>query len=167
MTVVHFLTRRRTWNMFSNPKEADMKYLLTFPVVLFFSLFCQQAHAQKADDIIGIWMPSEGTSYIQIYKSKENEKYYGRIVWLKEPNDEKGQPKRDPEGELVLKMINLKEFVFEGEEWTDGTIYDPKSGNLYYCTIEMPSKDKLEVRGSLDPFGIVGRTDVWVRMKAK
>lgn len=144
-----------------------MKHPITLLGVLFFSLFSHQAVAQKADDIIGIWMPSEGTSYIQVYKNKENSKYFGRIVWLKEPNDEAGQPKTDPEGELMLKMVNLKDFVFDDDQWTDGTIYDPKSGNLYYCTIEMPKKDRLEVRGSLDPFGIVGRTDVWVRMKTK
>lgn len=141
-----------------------------------FTIFCalafifavnQPAEAQKADDIVGIWMPSEGTSYIQIYKSKSNDKYFGRIVWLKEPNDESGNPKTDPDGKPILKMVNLKDFVFEDGEWTDGTIYDPKSGNLYYCSIEMPKKDKLDVRGSLDPFGLVGRTDVWVRMKTK
>ncbi|MFP4089527.1 MAG: DUF2147 domain-containing protein [Cyclobacteriaceae bacterium] len=141
---------------------------LTYVFSVFFLLAAfQQVQAQKADDILGIWMPSEGTSYIQIYKDKESEKYNGRIVWLKEPNDESGNPKKDPKGEPILKMVNLKDFVFEDEEWTDGTIYDPKSGNLYYCTIEMPKKDKLEVRGSLDPFGLVGRTDVWVRMKTK
>ncbi|MEM6843486.1 MAG: DUF2147 domain-containing protein [Bacteroidota bacterium] len=127
----------------------------------------QTTYAQKADDIVGIWMPSEGTSYIQIYKNDDNQKYYGRVVWLKEPNDESGKPKTDPEGEPILKMVNLKDFIFDDDEWTDGTIYDPKSGNLYYCSIEMAKKDKLEVRGSLDPFGIVGRTDVWVRMKTK
>ena len=144
-----------------------MKGLNILFILLFFSFGHQQSQAQKADDILGIWMPSEGTSYIQIYKSEENAKYYGRIVWLKEPNDENGQPKTDPEGKLILKMVNLKDFVFDEDEWTDGTIYDPKSGNLYYCSIEMPKKDKLEVRGSLDPYGLVGRTDVWVRMKAK
>jgi len=145
-----------------------MKRPLVVFFLLIFSLFAiNDSNAQKADDIIGIWMPSEGTSYIRIYKSKKNSKYYGQIVWLKEPNDESGNPKRDPKGDLILKMVNLKDFVFEDEEWTDGTIYDPKSGNLYYCTIEMVKKDKIEVRGSVDPFGLVGRTDVWVRMKTK
>jgi len=152
---------------YKNRKHTIMKkttLLLSFLLVAatYFS-----AKAQKADDIIGIWMPSEGTSYIQIYKNKKNEKYYGRVVWLKEPNDENGKPKTDPEGEPILKMVNLKDFVFDDGEWEDGTIYDPKSGNLYYCSIEMPKKDKLDVRGSLDPFGLVGRTDVWVRMKTK
>ncbi len=144
-----------------------MKNFISIAFLLFFSLVFKDTQAQQADDIIGIWMPSEGTSYIQIYKGKESEKYFGRIVWLKEPNDEKGEPRRDTNGDPILKMVNLKDFVFEEDEWTDGTIYDPKTGNLYYCTIEMPKKDKLEVRGSLDPFGIVGRTDVWVRMKTK
>jgi len=144
----------------------NIRIALTF--LLFLSLtFMNESHAQEDDDIIGIWMPSEGTSYIRIYKNKENKKYFGQIVWLKEPNDENGKPKRDPKGEPVLKMVNLKDFIFEDDEWTDGTIYDPKSGNLYYCTIEMIKKDKIEVRGSLDPFGLVGRTDVWVRMKTK
>lgn len=121
--------------------------------------------ARDASDIVGVWMPSEGTSYIKIFKEKGKEKYHGKVVWLKEPNGEDGKPKTDPDGKPILNMLNLRDFVFEDDEWVDGTIYDPKSGNTYYCTIEMKNKNKLEVRGSLDPFGLVGRTDTWVRMK--
>lgn len=119
----------------------------------------------EASDIVGLWMPSEGTAYVKIFKEKGKEKYHGRIVWLKEPNDENGNPKTDSEGKAILNMLNLRDFVFDEDEWVDGTIYDPKSGNTYYCTIEMMNKNKLEVRGSLDPFGLVGRTDTWVRME--
>lgn len=150
------------------PCSSLMKFSIsTLSICLFLTLSSISVKAQKADDITGIWMPSEGTSYIQIYKNKDSGKYDGRIVWLKEPNNEKGEPKTDPEGKPILKMVNLKNFVFEDGEWTDGTIYDPKAGEKYYCTIEMPKKDKLDVRGSIDPFGLVGRTDVWVRMKTK
>ena len=121
----------------------------------------------EANDIVGLWMPSEGTAYVKIFKEKGKEKYHGRIVWLKEPNDENGNPKTDPEGKAILNMLNLRDFIFEDGEWVDGTIYDPKTGNTYYCTIEMLNKNKLEVRGSLDPFGLVGRTDTWVRMETK
>lgn len=120
----------------------------------------------EANDIVGLWMPSEGTAYVKIFKEKGKEKYHGRIVWLKEPNDENGNPKTDPEGKAILNMLNLRDFIFEDGEWVDGTIYDPKTGNTYYCTIEMLNENKLEVRGSLDPFGLVGRTDTWVRMKS-
>ena len=121
----------------------------------------------EANNIVGLWMPSEGTAYVKIFKEKGKEKYHGRIVWLKEPNDENGNPKTDPEGKAILNMLNLRDFIFEDGEWVDGTIYDPKTGNTYYCTIEMLNKNKLEVRGSLDPFGLVGRTDTWVRMETK
>jgi len=121
--------------------------------------------ANEASAIVGVWMPSEGTAYVKIFKEKGKEIYHGKIVWLKEPNDEEGNPRKDPNGKPILNMLNLRDFVFEDDEWVDGTIYDPKSGNTYYSTIEMVNKDKLEVRGSLDPFGLVGRTDTWVRMK--
>lgn len=121
--------------------------------------------AREANDIVGVWMPSEGTAYVKIFKEKGKGKYHGKIVWLKEPNGEDGKPKTDPDGKPILNMLNLRDFIFEDDEWVDGTIYDPKSGNTYYSTIEMKSKNKLEVRGSVDPFGLVGRTDTWVRMK--
>lgn len=144
------------------------KLLLVSILVLLSTAFNATVSAQSDEDakkIVGIWMPSEGTSYIKIFKEKGKDKYHGKVVWLKEPNDEDGNPKTDPDGKPILNMLNLKNFVFEDDEWVDGTIYDPKSGNTYYCTIEMLNKNKLEVRGSLDPFGIVGRTDTWVRMK--
>lgn len=128
-------------------------------------LSAAQLRAQEANDLIGIWMPSEGTAYIKIFKEKGKEKYHGRIVWLKEPNDKDGNPKKDTKGNPVLNLLNLRDFEFADSKWTKGTIYDPKSGNTYYCTIEMVNKDKIEVRGSIDSYGLVGRTDTWVRMK--
>jgi uncharacterized protein (DUF2147 family) len=136
--------------------------MLIFIVVSFINI----AKAQfAATDIVGIWMPSEGTSYIKIFKEKGKDKYHGKIVWLKEPNDKNGNPRKDSKGALILNMLNLRDFEHKDGKWTNGTIYDPKSGNTYYCTIEMVSKDKIEVRGSIDSYGIVGRTDTWVRMK--
>lgn len=120
---------------------------------------------KEAGDIVGVWMPSEGNAYVKIFKEKGKEVYHGKIVWLKEPNDESGKPKTTPDGKPVLNMLNLKNFIYEDGEWVDGTIYDPKSGNTYYCTIEMLNNNKLEVRGSLDSYGLIGRTDTWVRMK--
>jgi len=141
---------------------------LTVIAVLFAVTTAFNADTDKdAGAIVGVWMPSEGTAYVKIFKEKGKEVYHGKIVWLKVPNDEAGNPRKDPNGKEILNMLNLRDFVYEDDEWVDGTIYDPKSGNTYYSTIEMVNEDKLEVRGSLDPFGLVGRTDTWVRMKTK
>ena len=154
--------------LFKLNKMKIQKLILLATIIITTAAFTSNATLKdkpEANEIIGLWMPSEGTSYVKIFKEKGKDKYHGKVVWLKEPNDEEGNPKKCPKGDLIINMINLRNFIFEDDEWTDGTIYDPKSGNTYYCTIEMANKNKLEVRGSLDPFGLVGRTDTWVRMK--
>ena len=144
------------------------KITLALSIVLLTTAFGFESFEDKkpqAGDIVGIWKPSEGTAYVKIFKEKGKDVYHGKIVWLREPNDENGNPKTDPNGKPIMNMINLRDFVFDEDEWVDGTIYDPKIGSTYYCAIEMLNNNKLEVRGSLDPFGLVGRTDTWVRMK--
>jgi len=49
---------------------------------------------ENPDAIMGVWKTGEGNAMVRIYKN--GEKYQGKIVWLKEPNDpETGKPKID------------------------------------------------------------------------
>jgi uncharacterized protein (DUF2147 family) len=149
-----------------------LKFSLALFAFLSFGILT--SNAQSADDLIGVWQPSEGTSYVKV--EKQGDKYYGKVVWLKEPNDDQGKPKVDaknPDKTLQSRPIKgmrmLNDFVFDGKnkEWKSGTIYDPKSGNTYYCTIRQKSQNQIEVRGSLDQSGLIGRTDVWVKVEKK
>lgn len=123
------------------------------------------------DALIGIWEPSHGKARIKI--EKIGTKYFGKIVWLKEPlNPETQQKKTDknnPEESLrtkpVLGLRVLKDF--EGKEkntWENGTIYDPENGSTYNCKIEMKDNNTLEIRGYIG-VPTFGRTDVWKRMQ--
>lgn len=47
----------------------------------------------------------------------------------------------------------------DGDEFTGGTITDPKSGKTYKCTITK-SGDKLNVRGYMG-VSVFGRTQTW------
>ena len=49
---------------------------------------------------------------------------------------------------------------------TNGTILDPTNGKLYKCNIslEFTGGDKLNVRGSLDKRGLIGRSQIWIRL---
>jgi len=132
---------------------------------VFFSIASLSVNKPAASDIVGVWQPGEGTSHIRIFKQKDKELYFGKVVWLKEPNDANGKPRLDKKGKAIMDMVNLRDFEFKKGTWTNGTIYDPKTGNTYYCTIEMKSKDVLEVRGSVDRWGLIGRTDTWTRVK--
>lgn len=125
------------------------------------------------DKLVGVWQPSDGRSYIKI--DKIGEKFFGRIVWLKEPNDETGNPRVDsnnPDEALRSTPLKgyriLKDFVYNTEEkiWEDGTIYDPKNGTTYNCKIELTEENQIEVRGFVGA-AVFGRTDVWTRLVKK
>jgi uncharacterized protein (DUF2147 family) len=64
-----------------------------------------------------------------------------------------------------MGLLILRDFVFSGEEWEDGTIYDPKSGNIYKCYIRLDGKQKIFVRGYVGKSWMgLGRTTEWTRV---
>lgn len=123
----------------------------------------------KEADILGIWFNEEKDAKVEIYK--ENDKVYGKVVWLEEPNEpDTGQPKLDDENQdeslqtrPIMGLLLVKEFNYEGEGlWEDGDIYDPKNGKTYSCYMKLKSMDQLKVRGFIG-IAIIGRTTYWTR----
>jgi uncharacterized protein (DUF2147 family) len=127
------------------------------------------AFAQQADAIIGKWLNSTGEGQIQIYKKGSH--YFGKLAWIKLPNDEAGKPKTDQKnpdaslrGRPLLNLEILKDFAYDGDDvYEDGTIYDPKSGKTYSCKMTL-SGNKLKVRGYIG-ISLIGRTEVFTRVK--
>jgi uncharacterized protein (DUF2147 family) len=126
--------------------------------------------AQEADRLLGVWEPSNGKARVKI--EKVGEKYYGKIVWLKEPNDPaSGQAKVDknnPDASLRSTPLRglrlLKDFTYKGSnQYENGTIYDPENGNTYNCVIKMTDENTLDIRGYIG-IEAFGRTDVWKRL---
>ncbi len=138
-------------------------------ISVLFLLFTKVLYAQKADDVVGQWYSEKNESLIEIYKT--GNKFYGKIIWLKEPLRD-GKPKVDdknPDEKLrnrpLIGLVILKDFVFDGkDEWSDGQIYDPKSGKTYSCFMELENKDKLKIRGYIG-ISLIGRTTYWTRKK--
>jgi uncharacterized protein (DUF2147 family) len=132
------------------------------------SIFSLSVFAQKKDDILGKWINSSGEGQVEIYK--KGEKYFGKLVWIKEPNDASGKPKTDqknPNASLkskpILGLEILKDFVFDDDKWTDGTIYDPKTGKTYNCNMTIKS-GQLNMRGYIG-ISLIGRSETWKRVK--
>lgn len=124
----------------------------------------------EADRLIGVWEPSHGKARVKV--EKIGDKYYGKIVWLREPNNEEtGEPKTDqnnPDPAMRSNKLRgyriLKDFTYKGgDEWGDGTIYDPENGNSYSCTIKMKDENTLDIRGYIG-VSAFGRTDIWKRL---
>lgn len=125
--------------------------------------------AQKKDAIVGTWVNATGEAHVNIYK--KGEKYYGKIDWLKAPKDEKGNVKTDlknPDVSLrsrpILGMEMLKDFVYDDGKWTDGKIYDPKSGKTYSCNMNIKDNGDLNMRGYIG-ISLIGRSETWKRTK--
>ncbi|MEZ5015937.1 MAG: DUF2147 domain-containing protein [Flavipsychrobacter sp.] len=130
---------------------------------------CYSAPAFAGDDPIeGVWYSEDSSAKIKIYLAK-NQKFYGKIIWLKNPNEEDGTPKVDDKNpdkskrsEPILNMLILKSFEKDGDkEYEDGTIYDPKSGKTYSCTITHKG-NSLKVRGYIG-ISLIGRTAIWTK----
>lgn len=126
----------------------------------------------QAADIIGIWFNQTKEAKIKMYSS--GGKYFGYIMWLKEPNDSlTGKPKLDknnPDKAKRTKPIKgleiLKNLAWDADdqEWDDGDIYDPQSGNSYSLTCKLKDKNTMELRGYMG-ISLIGRTDTWMRTK--
>jgi uncharacterized protein (DUF2147 family) len=140
-----------------------------FSLVILSTLLSFSGFSQGANAIIGKWVNSTGEAHIEIFK--KNNQYAGKIIWLKNPKDEKGNIKTDaqnPNENLKSKPIIglqiLNGFVYDEDKWTDGKIYDPKSGKTYSCNITLKSNGDLNLRGYIG-VSLLGRTDVWKRIK--
>lgn len=139
---------------------------------ILFSMLCFSFLASaktNPDDILGVWLSSNGQAHLQIYK--EGEKYFGKLVWLKEPNNAKGTPKLDannPDETLrtktLLGLVILRNFKYDDGEWSGGRIYDPQNGKEYKSYMKLKDSKTLNLRGYIG-FSLLGRTEVWTRVK--
>ena len=126
--------------------------------------------AQKTPNrITGVWYNGEKTSKIEIYETKSGS-FAGKIVWLKEPNNEAGKPKVDyknPDAKLqnrpLMDLVILSGLTADGNsKYLNGKIYDPKSGKTYSAKAELTNNNTLALRGFIG-VSLVGRTDTWTR----
>jgi uncharacterized protein (DUF2147 family) len=138
-------------------------------IIALIALCSIRVSAQNADAVLGKWLNPSGEGRVEIYK--KGNKYYGRLFWLKFPNDVNGKPKLDKHNPDVnmrsrpeLGIELLKNFVFDGEkEYDNGTIYDPKNGKTYSCKMTLEG-NVLKIRGYIG-ISLLGRTESWNRVK--
>jgi uncharacterized protein (DUF2147 family) len=139
-----------------------MKKTLSIIAFLLISAF-----SYSQDITQGTWYNEEKTGKIQFFK--QGDKINGKIVWIKDPN-ENGKPRLDkenPDAKLktrpILGMMNLKNFKNTGKgTWEDGEVYDPKNGKTYSCKMTLVSPTQLDVRGFIG-ISIIGRTSKFTK----
>lgn len=139
---------------------------LIFQISIILLLFSYNSLAQN--EIIGEWKTQDKEAIVKIYKAKDG-KYYGKITWLKKPNDKNGKPFTDSENpnkklknKPLLGLVILKSFEYSSKQWKKGRIYDPIDGKTYKAKIWLSNNNILNVRGY---WGLFYQTEKWIRIK--
>lgn len=147
----------------------SIKLILVLAFVSAMNVFGQTA---EADKILGVWVTADGNARVKI--EKIGNKYFGKTIWMKEPNDpETGKPKVDkmnPDESLRnqprIGLRIMKDFTYEGKGvYKDGNIYDPNKGKTYCGKLTLVDDDNLDMRGNYCGFGLLGKTSHWTRYK--
>ena len=63
-------------------------------------------------------------------------------------------------GKKILGLNILTGLEKDYEEWSGGTILDPRNGKVYKCYIELINLNKLKVRGYIG-ISLFGVTTYW------
>ena len=118
---------------------------------------------------VRVWLVASNDAKVEIYK--KNDTIEGKIIWLKDFQDETSKDKTDihnPNEQLrnrpIKNLVFLEGFQKElnKNKWSGGTIYDAKSGKTYKGWMKPDGEKKLKLRGYVG-FSLIGRTEEWTR----
>tara|TARA_Y100000994_G_scaffold201556_1_gene172238 strand:+ start:85 stop:513 length:429 start_codon:yes stop_codon:yes gene_type:complete len=126
---------------------------------------------QESNMICGTWLEEKKQSHIEIYQI-DNDTYEGKIVWLAEPLNELGEIKLDKENpdkslrnRKIQNLIIIEKLKFiETNQWSNGSIYDARSGKTYSLNAKLEDQNTLFMRGYIG-FSLIGKTTRWTRIK--
>ena len=109
-----------------------------------------QNFTKGEDAIIGTWLMPDDEGIIEVYK--EGKVYNGKIIWMKE-KEEDGKPLKDkenPDKNLRNRSVEglqvMTGFKYTGDNvWTYGTFYAALKGKEVEPELVLISNDKLNI----------------------
>lgn len=121
-----------------------------------------------AQSPVGTWKTiddKDGKVKSHITITEVDGKLYGYIAELIDPErDICVACKGDKHNQPLVGMQILWDLKPDGnQEWSGGSILDPKNGKTYKCKIELVNDKELNVRGFIG-FSLLGRTQTWYRV---
>ncbi len=142
--------------------------LLTFVqrITLLYALTLSVAVTAEANEPVGVWVNPKNTVAVRIFQCED--RFCGRIIWLKKPLDKAGQPKRDyrnpdeaQRNRPLCGLTILRGFKSAGDnQWDSGIIYNPSDGAIYRSVMRLKSDDTLEIRGYVG-LPLFGKSITW------
>jgi len=127
-------------------KIPSIKYLaISMAIILFLGAAKtpQKLPAFTADMILGNWMDENNEVLVNIYKI--NNKYFGKTLWIQN-RSHPGQPLVKEEQHWI-GMVVMKDFFWQNNEWSNGTIYQPRENQTYSAFITPVNQNTIKVTG--------------------
>lgn len=125
--------------------------------------------AEAGADPAGTWLVEDGRAKIRIEKcGPDHKNLCGNVVWLKEPLDDKGQPKRDLKNPDAAKRnrpalgMQLISNLTPDDDVYVGQIYNAENGKMYDVKINAENATDLKVKGCL--VSILCMSQHWTRV---
>ena len=141
---------------------------LCLVMIMLIPVIVSAQKSSSSDAILGVWFNAEKDAKIEIVK--EDGKYFGTVIWLKNPLNAQGKPKTDTENpdaklrkrpRLGLTVLTGLEYK-SGNKYYNGKVYDPKSGKTYSAQAQLANHNLLKLRGFIG-ISLIGRTSEWTR----
>jgi len=134
-----------------------LKLAFTVFSIILISATMNFAQLTDADVIIGTWLMPDGEGIIEVFK--EVETYSGKIIWMKE-KEEDGSPLKDkenPDESLQNRRVEglqiMSNFNYKGENtWSDGKFYAVLKGKHVEPDFILVNKDRLNIEISFFVF---------------
>lgn len=119
----------------------------------------------------GLWLTQGKSGVVEIYRCSESA-FCGRLVWFRikagDPDPQQVDIHNPAPGLRNRPLCGLT--IMWGlqpdgpDRWTDGSLYDPESGNTYSGYIMLNSDGTLTLRGYV-AISLFGRSETWTRYK--
>jgi len=132
-------------------------------------LIVSVASAQTGASVEGDWIVQDKSGRVRIAPCKTDaSRLCGVIVSMPQPNDAKGQPKRDGnnpnaamKSRTILGLPLITGFKPTGPgKWGDGRIYNPQDGKTYKSKLELAGNGTLKVSGCVL---VICQAQTWTR----
>lgn len=137
-------------------------------IIFIFSLLFAIPAIAQSDNIIGTWLTQDKEALVEIFNA--NNLYFGKITWLKNPDNPKtkspwlDEKNQDPNKRSLplLGSTMLWNFKFDKDEYNGGYVYDSRDGKIYTGKLWLVDHNTLKMRGYI---GIFFSTETWTRIK--
>lgn len=147
-----------------------MKRIFFSIVILILMVSSSIAQTTGGDKVLGLRLSEKKDARIEIFKA--GNKYSGKLIWGAEMYEADSKtPLKDsknPDGALRnrsrLNLVFIFDLAYNNGAYTDGHLYDARSGRTYSLKMKLKDDNNLEMRGFYG-ISLFGQTIQWTRVK--